>query len=69
MQILSIKSKNLGENYKIFINKNKNLQLSYLENNMNKSSFAWVLEVRSVFEEEYKKRHEDIWPEMIKMLK
>ena len=36
---------------------------------MNKSSFAWVLEVRSVFEEEYKKRHEDIWPGMVQMLK
>jgi len=31
--------------------------------------FAWVLEVRPGYEEEYKKRHEKIWPEMIQMLK
>ena len=31
--------------------------------------FAWILEVRPGYEEEYKKRHEEIWPEMIQMLK
>ena len=31
--------------------------------------FAWILEVRPGYEEEYKKRHEKIWPEMIQMLK
>lgn len=30
--------------------------------------FAWVLEVRPGYEEEYKKRHEEIWPEMVDML-
>jgi L-rhamnose mutarotase len=51
------------------IDKNNNLKLNYLGNNMNNSSFAWVLEVRPGYEEEYKKRHEDIWPGMIQMLK
>ncbi|BCL69899.1 L-rhamnose mutarotase [Vibrio nigripulchritudo] len=27
-------------------------------------SYAWVLEVRPGYEEEYKKRHDEIWPEM-----
>ena len=31
--------------------------------------FAWIIEVRPGYEEEYKKRHEKIWPEMIQMLK
>ena len=31
--------------------------------------FAWILEVRPGYEEEYKKRHEKIWPVMIQMLK
>ena len=26
--------------------------------------YAWVLEVRPGYEEEYKKRHDEIWPEM-----
>ena len=26
---------------------------------------AWVLEVRPGYEEEYKKRHDEIWPEMV----
>lgn len=26
---------------------------------------AWVLEVRPGFEDEYKKRHDEIWPELI----
>ena len=30
--------------------------------------FAWILEVRPGYEDEYKKRHEEIWPEMIAML-
>ena len=30
--------------------------------------FAWVLEVRPGYEDEYKKRHEEIWPEMVDML-
>ena len=30
--------------------------------------FAWILEVRPGYEDEYKKRHEEIWPEMIDML-
>jgi len=36
------------------------------ENNM--SNYAWVLEVRPGYEEEYKKRHDEIWPEMVDML-
>ena len=36
------------------------------ENNM--SNYAWVLEVRPGYEEEYKKRHDEIWPEMVEML-
>jgi L-rhamnose mutarotase len=36
---------------------------------MSNTSFAWVLGVRPGYEEEYKKRHEDIWPGMIQMLK
>ena len=30
---------------------------------------AWVLEVRPGCEEEYKKRHDEIWPEMLDALK
>ena len=26
---------------------------------------AWVLEVRPGYEEEYKKRHDEVWPEML----
>ena len=26
--------------------------------------YAWVLEVRPGYEEEYKKRHDEIWPEL-----
>jgi L-rhamnose mutarotase len=29
------------------------------------SRYAWVLEVRPGHEEEYKKRHEQIWPEVV----
>ena len=28
------------------------------------SNYAWVLEVRPGYEEEYKKRHDAIWPEL-----
>ena len=31
--------------------------------------FAWVEEVRPGYEDEYKKRHEEIWPEMVDMLR
>jgi L-rhamnose mutarotase len=31
--------------------------------------YAWVLEVRPGYEEEYKKRHDEIWPEMLETLK
>lgn len=30
--------------------------------------YAWVLEVRPGYEEEYKKRHDEIWPEMVEEL-
>lgn len=33
------------------------------------SGYAWVLEVRPGYEEEYKKRHDKIWPEMCDALK
>ena len=32
------------------------------------SQYAWVLEVRPGYEEEYKKRHDEIWPEMLEAL-
>ena len=31
--------------------------------------YAWVLEVRPGYEEEYKKRHDEIWPEMTEALR
>lgn len=31
--------------------------------------YAWVLGVRPGYEDEYKKRHDEIWPEMIEALK
>lgn len=31
--------------------------------------YAWVLEVRPGYEEEYKQRHDEIWPEMTAALK
>ncbi len=31
--------------------------------------YAWVLEVRPGYEEEYKRRHDEIWPEMLGALK
>ena len=33
------------------------------------AGYAWVLEVRPGYEEEYKKRHDEIWPEMVDALK
>ena len=30
--------------------------------------YAWVLEVRPGYEEEYKKRHDEVWPEMLETL-
>ncbi|MCC7320735.1 MAG: L-rhamnose mutarotase [Rubellimicrobium sp.] len=30
---------------------------------------AWVLEVRPGYEEEYRRRHDEIWPEMLEALK
>ena len=32
------------------------------------TNYAWVLEVRPGYEDEYKKRHDEIWPEMVEML-
>ncbi|MCX5496018.1 L-rhamnose mutarotase [Kaistia dalseonensis] len=31
--------------------------------------YAWVLEVRPGYEDEYKQRHDEIWPEMTEALK
>ena len=36
---------------------------------MSNKHVAWVLEVRPGYEKKKKKRHEEIWPEMIQMLK
>jgi len=33
------------------------------------ASYAWVLEVRPGYEEEYKRRHDEIWPDVVKDLK
>ena len=33
------------------------------------AGYAWVLEVRPGYEEEYKKRHDEIWPEMLEALR
>lgn len=33
------------------------------------TSYAWVLEVRPGYEEEYKTRHDEIWPDMLDTLK
>ena len=33
------------------------------------SHYAWVLEVRPGHEEEYKRRHDEIWPEMTEALR
>lgn len=33
------------------------------------ANYAWVLGVRPGFEEEYKRRHDAIWPEMIATLR
>ena len=31
--------------------------------------YAWVAEVRPGYEEEYRRRHDEIWPEMIDVLR
>jgi L-rhamnose mutarotase len=31
--------------------------------------YAWVLEIRPGYEEEYVRRHQEIWPEMIEALR
>lgn len=33
------------------------------------ASYAWNLKVRPGYEDEYKKRHDEIWPEMTETLK
>jgi L-rhamnose mutarotase len=33
------------------------------------ASYAWVLEVRPGYEDEYRKRHDEIWPEMLEILR
>ena len=33
------------------------------------TNYAWVLEVRPGYEEEYKRRHDEIWPEMLDALR
>ena len=33
------------------------------------SQYSWVLEVRPGYEEEYKTRHDEIWPEMLEALR
>ena len=31
---------------------------------MKNQPYMWILEVRPGYEEEYKKRHDEIWPEL-----
>jgi L-rhamnose mutarotase len=33
------------------------------------AQYAWVLGVRPGYEEEYKRRHDEIWPEMVQTLR
>lgn len=33
------------------------------------TNYAWVLEVRPGYEEEYKRRHDEIWPDMLDALR
>ena len=33
------------------------------------AGYAWVLEVRPGYEEEYVRRHKEIWPEMVEALR
>lgn len=33
------------------------------------TQYAWVLEVRPGYEEEYMRRHQEIWPEMVEALR
>ena len=35
---------------------------------MSDKPYMWILEVRTGYEEEYKKRHDEIWPEMIELI-
>jgi L-rhamnose mutarotase len=33
------------------------------------AQYAWILEVRPGYEEEYVRRHQEIWPEMVEALR
>ncbi len=33
------------------------------------AQYSWVLEIRPGYEEEYKRRHDEIWPEMLEALR
>lgn len=33
------------------------------------AQYAWIAEVRPGYEEEYKRRHDEIWPEMVETLR
>ena len=33
------------------------------------AQYAWVAEVRPGYEEEYRRRHDEIWPEMVEALR
>ena len=36
---------------------------------MKNKPYMWILEVRPGYEEEYKKRHDEIWPELTELIK
>ena len=36
---------------------------------MKNQPYMWILEVRPGYEEEYKKRHDEIWPELSDLIK
>ena len=36
---------------------------------MKNQPYMWILEVRPGYEEEYKKRHDEIWPELSALIK
>jgi hypothetical protein len=44
-------------------------RLSGFQGRIGMGQHAWVLEVRPGYEEEYKKRHDEIWPETLDALK
>ena len=44
-------------------------QFQRLERGDVMAGYAWVLEVRPGYEDEYKKRHDEIWPEMLDALR